>query len=37
MSAKTTFSKRSLIVNAVYEKKLKAINQEKAAGLDKIP
>jgi hypothetical protein len=34
--AETTFSMKSLTVYAVY-KKLKAINERKAAGLDKIP
>ena len=36
MPAETTFSMKSLTVYAVY-KKLKAINERKAGGLDKIP
>jgi hypothetical protein len=36
VSAETTFSMKFLTVYAVY-KKLKAINERKAAGLDKIP
>ena len=36
MPAETTFSMKSPTVYAVY-KKLKAINERKAAGLDKIP